>query len=396
MALVDTFYGVNPLAFDAKQLKIGGQLFSEQGVQRYIEDYKEHIPREKVMSRLRAFLKAKAAKEVLNDDYAMLSEGETPEERDILYVGNALFVALMCKEYEVAVKLAKKGVELQNGKYVAVWKNDDGHFRMGDVATENVMQMLLQRDDLPAEVWYALWENYAASENKRNRNRGLPEGDLKTLRKWIENLSGLKEKNPGLWKRATAEELRSELLWCASGDKKLFSKRNLMQFCKWIKDAELIPEDQQALWELLVFRYQNRYGEMTWDEEHIERFFRLWKAITGSPIVIAWNSRECNELELPDQLEGYKNCDNEFDDSRLDWWLEHIDIIINSETANPEHVISYGLMDEVHMITALKSNLLSRELLPLAISRARESEKGLLPLLILKHHGGFEYNWEDA
>ncbi len=394
--IVDSFYGVSPLGVDAKQLKIGGQLLSEQGVQRYIEDYKEFIPREKVLSRIRAFLKANAAKEVLDDDFVMLSEGETPEKRDVLYVGNALFIAMMCKEYEVAAKVAKKGVDLKNGKYVEVWEKAGGCFRMGDVVTENIMVRILQKDDIPEKVWYALWENYAVSVYKRSRERYVPEADLKTLQKWIDNLSHLKEKNPELWKKAATEELRSDLLWCAAGEKKLFSKRNLMQFCKRIKDAELIPEDQQALWGLLVFRYQNRFGEFVWNTEDIERFFRLWKVITGMPIMIAWNSRECNELELPEQLKDYNECDNEFDDRTLDWWLEHIDIISNSETADPEQVISYGLTDETHMIDALKSNLLSKEFLPMAISRVRESGKGLLPLLILKHHGGFEYNWEDA
>ena len=129
---------------------------------------------------------------------------------------------------------------------------------------------------------------------------------------------------------------------------------------------------------------------------HTERYLRLWKVLTGQPVVLDWDSSVCNELDLPETLDMI--CENRFDANNMEfeWWLQHVDIIINSERENPENVISYGLRDEANLVMVLKSNLLPTMLLPTAIDRARKSAKAMIPLLIMKQHGEFDYHWEEG
>lgn len=395
MALSDAFYGLDPLVFGKKQITIGTQTYTEQGLKSYIEDFGNLIEQENVISRLIAFQKAKATNEILNDDYAMVTEKQSPEDMDILYIGNAISVALQCKEYELAEKLAKKGVPLRDGQSVAVWESSDGKFHMGEVLTDPVMEALLCRKDIPEKVWHALWENYSEQPFKLSRNRFLPEAELKKVYQWLETLALLKEKYPDLWNCAVTEELKCELLWAVTWDKKVMSKRNLMTFCKALKEAELIPGIQNTFWNVLTLRYKNSQG-MEKDLKHTERYLQLWKTITKQPVVLDWDSSVCNELYLAELLDEI--CERQFgvNITEFEWWLQHVDIIINSERADAENVISYGLQDEANLIMALKSNLLPTMLLPMAIERVGKSSKAMLPLLIMKQHGEFDYHWEEG
>ncbi len=395
MAISDALYGGNPFGFLGRQVTIGTQTYTAQGLQRYIEDYGDLIKQENVISRLRAFRKAKATNEVLNDDYVLMAEEEQPENRDILYIGNALSVALRCKEYELAEQLAKSGVALRDGQVVTVWKSGEGVFHINEIVTDSVMGALLQKGDMPEDVWYALWENYSALDYKLSRKRFLPDAELKTVYRWLENLALLKEKRPELWERVATEELKCELLWTVTWDKKVMSKQNLIKFCKALKEAELIPERQRTFWSVLTLRYKNE-NEPAKDLIHAERYLQLWKTMTKQPVILDWDSSECNELDLPEMLDMI--CEHRFDANYagFEWWLKHVDMIVNSETANWESLISFGLQDEANLILALKSNLLPAMLLPEAINRARKSAKAMLPLLIMKQHGEFDYDWEEG
>ena len=186
--MLDTFYGVNPLVFGGQQIRIGTQTYTAQGLQRFVEESTDLITQKKVISRLHAFQKANANDAVLNDDYVLMTEKVSPENRDLLYIGNALSVALWCKEYELAEKLAKKGMTLRDGQTVPVFRTGDGAFRMGDATSDSVMKVLLQRGDIPEEVWYALWECYSVQEFKASRNRFLTDAELKTVHQWWKTL----------------------------------------------------------------------------------------------------------------------------------------------------------------------------------------------------------------
>lgn len=395
MAISDVLYGENPFGFLGRQVTIGAQTYTAQGLQRYIEDYGDLIKPGNVISRLQAFQKAKATNEVLDDDYVLMTEEGSPEEGNILYIGNALSAALMCKEYRLAEQLARSGVTLRDGQRVSVRKSGKGAFQIHEIITDPVMESLLQRGDIPETLWHALWECYCVQDFRLSRNRLLPDEELKTVYRWMETLALLKEKRPKLWKRVVTEELKCELLWAVSWDKKVVSKQNLAKFCKALKEAELIPEYQQTFWNVLTLRYKNERRPSK-DLIHTERYLRLWKVLTGQPVVLDWDSSVCNELDLPETLDMI--CENRFDANNMEfeWWLQHVDIIINSERENPENVISYGLRDEANLVMVLKSNLLPTMLLPTAIDWARKSAKAMIPLLIMKQHGEFDYHWEEG
>lgn len=395
MAISDAFYGVNPLVFGRNQVTIGTQTYTEQGLQRYIEECGDFIEQKNVISRLHAFQKAKATVEVFNDDYVILKDNPSEDNKDVLYIGNALSVALECKEYGLAEKLAMNGEILQDGQSVEIYKNKGEVFRVNKVVTVSVMELLLQKGDLPEQLWYTLWESYSGLDYKWSRNRFVPDAELKTVYQWVENLNLLREKRPELWERVVTEDLKCELLWAVTSDKKVLSKHNLPKFCKVLTEAGLIPEHQQVFWKVLAFRYKN-VPEQSRVLTHTECYLRLWKVLTGQPVVLDWDSLECYELGLPENLDMI--CENRFDanNTEFEWWLKHVDVITDSEKGNPEYVIAYGLRDEANLIVALKSNLLSPMLLPTAIDRARRSAKSMLPLLIMKQHGEFDYRWEEG
>lgn len=388
-------FGTPMSFFNKKEIRIGGQLLSEQGVQKYIASHEKEIQQEEVLKRIRTLLKGNASKNVFEEEHVMVRKKKQALDTDVLYVGNALSVALTCGEYDTVAELAQKQVAMWDGKSVVFRYNAEHSLEMDFAETESVLKELLQKDEqMPDNVWYALWENYAGQKGKWSKKRRFPEANKTSFYEWMKNLLRLKKNRPDLWEEIATEEFKNELLWGVVGDKKATTKKNLTQVVKCLKELRLMPEEQKVFWQLIVNRYRNKTEEGIIVRDRMERFFKVWRGLTGQKIVLDLVGAVSTDLEISDRIEEGRYAGNSFDIFSLEWWLEQVDEFKNAEWVDAEKVLAFCFLDEIHMINALKRDFLTKQILSEAITRAKAEAPEYLPLLILKKHGEFDSGQE--
>lgn len=389
------FFGVPMDFFRKKEIRIGGHLLSEQGVQKYITSHEKEIRQEEVLNRIRTLLKGNASKNVLEEEYVMAYKKNEAGDMNFLYIGNALSVALECGEYNLVAELAQKQVAMRDGKSVVYWYNGENDLQMDFVETEFVLKELLQkRERMPEDVWYMLWENYAGQKGKRSKKRRFPEASKSSFHEWLKTLLRIKKNRPDLWDEITTEEFKNDLLWALAGDKKAVTKKNLMQVAKCLKELDVLPENPEEFWELIVDRYRDKNEEGMIVRDHMERFIKVWRGLTGQKIELDLVGPASVELEISDRIEEGQYAENSFDFFPMEWWLEQVDTVKNAEWINEEKILAYCFLDEIHMIAALKKDFLTKQIVSDAIARAKANAPEYLPLLILKQHGEFDSGQE--
>ena len=369
--------------FVEKRYIIEGVCYSEMELKQYIREREQELSKETVCQRLRTMEQNLSKTELVQkDDLAMLFRQENTNGK-ILFIGNALFLAMYAQDYELVEKLVKKKLPIQDGLFLTV--ADNGHPAIPWMEEQNVwtLEMLLKKPrQMPEEVWFSLWEQYA----KQRKRLSWPERPRKEAIFWLDDLALLQEKRPQIYNKAVTEEFFNQLLIsCVRGQMKI-SKKDWNTVRKKVKALSFSLQDQQLMWNQLIKYNKNMIEERVWAGDYI----RLWKAIAQKRVVLDVLGKEGVELDIEQQVE------TKFGFHQYDFFTAlfgAVDRVKNAEFLNQDSLFEYVMTEgnEENMITALKIDLISSGMLENAFSYAKEHQQDwAYPLLILKHHGEWQ------
>ena len=299
--------------------------------------------------------------------------------RKEIYQGNALFMAIQFKKYELAQTLIEQTGFIRDGSYVTVYRMENAEPLMISPQVINLLSFLLEDEEMPEELWMKIWGYY---REKRRIALQVSHASQAKIRLWISNLKKIKANRPQFFEKIVNERFLLELLWCYSAGSKWESPKNVKQFCREWKKCLPVPKDGTMCRSFLLKELANILTREPAKESELPRticFADLWKRISGQRFVI-----DFSDPKMAFVNDTYGNtCKEEI----LDALCTMADEVKHAEHVNWNGIFRYAVQEEKRFKMALEKNLITKKMLPVALDYLKKNHQELIALLFLKQHG---------
>lgn len=368
---------------------VHGETYKGADLVKYLEEHREEFTEQTVLKEIE---EAQKDEEILKMWYMRL--GGSPNfimvkeesdfilgEKKILYQGNALFMALLCKRYDLAIKLAKNHILKVDGRSSVIYRMNSLVPVVCDIENENLLAIVLEDETVPEELWRELWQAY--SMNTVGGALYVPKARCGSVLIWLTTLKKIKEQRPEFFREMVTERLLVEILWCyAAAHKRIAKKEEKKLLTKW-KQVLPAPEDGK-LWAEVIWSLE-LLCSLCSDEcmKRIRCFTRLWKQLSKQPVVLDLLEDAAIVQDIRRRFEG---CTNGLTENVIEEMFEVADVIVNGEEMYRNGVFRYAMKDSKRLKQSINKGLITKRMIPEAVLYARENAPEHIPLLILKKH----------
>lgn len=363
-------------------VEIRGKEYGEADLWNYLEDHKAEFTEPAV---LKEITEALAEQEEFSSDRKINCEFTVVEDNPFLfhgrkdiYQGNALFMAIYLKEYELARKLIGQQTSIKDGSCVPVYRMENAEPLIGHGRSINLLTVLLEDERMPEDIWMRVWGYYS---KKYSMALQVFQASQAKIKLWMSTLKKIKANRPQFFEKIVNERFMLELLWCYAIGYKWESRKDVKQFCREWKKCLPAPKDGTLCMDFLLRELERvvlQPRETDDESEQVFCFTDLWKRISGHPLIIDFGDPEMRIHKF-----GFGNKDNE---AVLDALLKMADGIKHAEHTDWDSVFRFVVREEVRFKTALEKNLITKSMIPAALRYLRKHHPELIALLYLKQY----------
>ena len=373
---------------------LNGKTYNGAELINYLEEHKAELTEQGVLEQIAEKQEELGAdeerdKKTYGDLGTFVLVREEPEfslgKKMILYQGDALFMAILCRKYDLANVLLKQPREYIIGGSSVMILNAEGSIPiLGMYEHEGLLGLLLEDELLPEELWKVLWADY--SRVFKADVFFIEESKYRRVFGWLGTLERIKRNRPGFFREMVTEHFLSELLWTYTVGYEGITEAEEAEFCRKWKKVFTVPIGSEMfinkLWAGIT-----GYGL---NENRIERarcFARLWKRMNGRGLVLDFGDVSPGAERIRKRLEN--NPDN-YEEAWFDVLFEITDVIEHAECVDWKGIFRYAIKENKSVGHALKVDLITKGMIPEAVKYARKHAPDRIALLVLKQHGEFK------
>ena len=386
-------------AYGEAVVHLNGVTYSGIGLVNYLKEHRSELTEQAVLEQIaarQAVIEAerKQGRKTFGSMGTFNLVRDEPEfslgGKKTLYQGDALFMAILCKRYDLAGALLKQKKRIIGGGSVVIYNTESSSPILCKREHEGLLELLLEDETVPEELWRELWKElrgyYTGILSGEGGILELDKTKYDRVLRWLRTLESIKRKRPDFFREMVTEQFLTEILWAYTAGYEGITEAEETAFCKKWKKVLPPPTDRTLCMKILW----NGIKGCGIFEERIERepfFARLWKRISGRRLVLDLRDDSSLAETVRKRLDGSSY---DYEEEVEEMLLKIADVIVNAESMEWDGIFRYVIKDKKCVRRALELDLITKGMVPEAVKYARKNDPDQIALLLLKQHGEFK------
>ena len=262
----------------------------------YMEEHKEEFTEQAVLKEIAEAQEADqedvTSDRKINREFTVVEKMSSVilHERKEIYRGNALFMAIYFKNYDLARELINRQVFIRNGSIMPLYYVENAEPILGSCQSINLLAMLLEDAEMPEDIWREVWDGYRKEQNSALR---VFQPSQAKIGLWMCTLKKIKERRPLFFEEIVNEHFLLEFLWCYTMGYGQRTEKEKKQFCREWKKCLPVPKDMRKCRDFFLkelARMVSKTAGKADEQARIFCFVDLWKRVSGQKLVIDFSA----------------------------------------------------------------------------------------------------------